>query len=297
MKKPPEEIRRVGIVANTGKTAAIGAVRLAAKLVTRSGRSVICDVPTAEMAGLRVPSVPGVAALARQADVILVFGGDGTMLRVAREMNGARTLLLGINVGGLGFLTDVSSDALEGALGQLWRGDYTCDSRPLIEATGQLGDRRLRALAMNDFVVSRGTVSRLIEIEVRVDDEVLTTYRCDGLILSSPTGSTAYSLSAGGAVISPGAEVFALTPICPHTLSNRSVIVPLNSRIDIKVVSERPDTTLSADGIHEAQLNAGDVIRVSRSRNSVRLVHLTGTSFFQTLRHKLHWRGSPIPPR
>jgi NAD+ kinase len=180
------------------------------------------------------------------------------------------------------------------ALKRLWNGEFILDSRALIEATGQLGDRVLRTLALNDFVISRGIVSRLIELEVSVDGETLTTYRCDGLIVSSPTGSTAYSLSAGGAVVSPSAEVFALTPICPHTLSNRSVIVRLDSRIDVRVISERLETILSADGLHEAQLNAGDVITIGRSQNSVRLVHLAGTSFFQTLRRKLDWRGSTI---
>lgn len=269
-------------------------VRAATNLITRSGREVVCDAATAELAGLSDPTCPGVAALTKRVDLILVFGGDGTMLRVAREMNGSRTPVLGINVGGLGFLTDVTSSELRAALKHLWNGEFVLDSRVLIEAAGQLGDRVIHTLALNDFVISRGIVSRLIELEVSVDGETLTTYRCDGLIVSSPTGSTAYSLSAGGAVVSPSAEVFTLTPICPHTLSNRSVIVRLDSHIDVKVISERLETILSADGIHEAQLNAGDVITICRSQNSVRLVHLAGTSFFQTLRRKLHWRGSTI---
>jgi len=157
--------------------------------------------------------------------------GDGTMLRVAREMNGSRTPVLGINIGGLGFLTDVPSADLATALKRLWNREFSLDPRALIEATGKAGDRLIHSLALNDFVISRGIVSRLIELEVSVDDETLTTYRCDGLIVSSPTGSTAYSLAAGGAVVSPAAEVFTLTPICPHTLSNRSVVVSLNSRI------------------------------------------------------------------
>lgn len=254
----------------------------------------VCDVATAELANFNGLTCAGVAALTKRVDLILVFGGDGTMLRVAREMNGSRTPILGINVGGLGFLTGVTSSELKLALKHLWNGEFILDSRALIEATAQLGDRFIHTLALNDFVISRGIVSRLIELEVSVDGETLTTYRCDGLIVSSPTGSTAYSLSAGGAVVSPSAEVFSLTPICPHTLSNRSVMVRLDSRIDVKVVSERLETILSADGIHEAQLNAGDVITVCRSQNSVNLVHLAGTSFFQTLRRKLHWRGSTI---
>ena len=269
-------------------------MREAVRLIKRTGRSVLCDAATGKLAGLDETTCPGVASLTKRVDLILVFGGDGTMLRVAREMNGSRTPVLGINIGGLGFLTDVPSADLATALKRLWNREFSLDPRALIEATGKAGDRLIHSLALNDFVISRGIVSRLIELEVSVDDETLTTYRCDGLIVSSPTGSTAYSLAAGGAVVSPAAEVFTLTPICPHTLSNRSVVVSLNSRIEVKVVSEKLETVLSADGQNETYLNRGDVITICRSRNSVHFVHLAGTSFFQTLRRKLYWRGSTI---
>jgi NAD+ kinase len=127
-----------------------------------------------------------------------------------------------------------------------------------------------------------------------VDEAVLTRYRCDGLIVSSPTGSTAYSLAAGGAIVSPNAEVFTLTPICPHTLSNRSVIVSLNSVVQVKVISQRVETILSADGQEQTQLAAGDTVTIRRSQRTVRLVRLAGNSFFETLRHKLHWSGSTV---
>ena len=144
------------------------------------------------------------------------------------------------------------------------------------------------------FISTRGAAPRLIELEVSVDDEVLTRYRCDGLIVSSPTGSTAYSLSAGGSVVAPSAEVFILTPICPHTLSNRSVIVSLDSRIQVKVVSPRPETILSADGQGICELAAGESVTIKRSRDSVRLMRLGGSSFFETLRRKLHWSGAHV---
>jgi NAD+ kinase len=233
-------------------------------------------------------------SLARACDVVLVFGGDGTMLRVARELAGARTPILGINIGGLGFLTAVSSQQLPRALASLWRGDFALETRPLLEARAQAAGRRLRALAFNDVVVSRGEQPRLVSLEVAVDGEVLTRYRCDGLILSSPTGSTAYSLAAGGAIVAPGAEVFTLTPICPHTLSNRSVIVNLRSKVTVRVASERADVILAADGQTLSRLRHGDTVTVRRSPQSVRLVRLEGSSFFQTLRHKLHWSGSHV---
>jgi NAD+ kinase len=134
----------------------------------------------------------------------------------------------------------------------------------------------------------------LIELEVGVDDAVLTRYRCDGLIVSSPTGSTAYSLGAGGAIVSPNAEVFTLTPICPHTLSNRSVILNLNAVVQVKVLSQRVETVLSADGQIPTQLAAGDTVTVRRSERAVQLLRLAGSSFFETLRQKLHWSGSNV---
>jgi NAD+ kinase len=148
--------------------------------------------------------------------------------------------------------------------------------------------------ALNDFVVSRGAGSRLIEIEVTVDGEELTRYRCDGLIVSSPTGSTAYSLAAGGAIVSPSAEVFTITPICPHTLSNRSVVVSLHSAIGIRALSGKMEALLSADGEVVAPLAAGETVVIRRSEQAVRLVHLPGDSFFRTLRQKLNWNGSSV---
>lgn len=254
------------------------------------------DPATAGLAGLTIKTAPDVAALTQQVDLLLVFGGDGTMLRVAREVHGSSTPMLGINVGGLGFLTDVNSSHLAEALRQVWAGAFTLESRAMIEGTGTCGQRPVMVTALNDVVISRAIVSRLIELEVKVDGQVLTRYRCDGLIVSSPTGSTAYSLAAGGAIVCPTAEVFTLTPICPHTLSNRSVIVSLESSIQVMVLSEKPETILSADGQNESALSAGDVITVRRSPHSIRLMHLQGTSFFETLRRKLHWSGSNVVP-
>jgi NAD+ kinase len=294
LKKSAAKVQRVGIVANSGKVSARSLVQKAARLIERSGRMAVCDTGTAQLAQLTIKSAPDVAALTRQVDMLLVFGGDGTMLRVAREMHGGPTPILGINIGGLGFLTDVSSARLAEALQRVWDGQFTVEARALLEAEGTCGQRPIRVSALNDIVISRAIVSRLIEVEVSVDDEVLTCYRCDGLIVSSPTGSTAYSLAAGGAIVCPTAQVFTLTPICPHTLSNRSVIVSLSSNIAVKVLSEKPETILSADGQNESALTAGDVITVRRSRHSVRLMHLEGVSFFETLRQKLHWTGSHV---
>jgi NAD+ kinase len=294
LKKPVERIQRVGLVANLDKPTCRGLVRQAARLIQAGRRTVVADAATAQLAGLSVATCPDTASLARQVDLVMAFGGDGTMLRVARDAAGADTPIVGINVGGLGFLTDVQAHHLPGALQRIWAGQTIIESRPLIEARGQARGRRLSQLALNDFVVTRGAAPRLIELEVTVDNEVLTRYRCDGVIVCSPTGSTAYSLAAGGAVVSPTADVFTLTPICPHTLSNRSVIVSLRSTVQVKVLSERVETVLTADGQPPNPLSAGDVVTIRRSRHAVSLLRLRGSSFFDTLRRKLNWSGSNV---
>ena len=292
MKKNADKIKRVGLICNLGKGACADSVRKAARLIRRAGRTVWCDAETARLAGLKNSAGGDAAALARAVDLLLVFGGDGTLLHVAREIAGLSTPMLGVNIGGLGFLTAVPSHELSRALAHIWRGEFKYESRVLIEAGGRCRGRQIRETALNDIVVSRGAVSRLVSLDVSVDGELVTRYHGDGLIISSPTGSTAYSLSAGGAIVLPTAEVFALTPICPHTLSNRPLILPLASTIRIKAVSLPPATILSADGRFVAELGAGDEVTVRRSRNTVRLMHLAGSSFFEALRCKLHWRGA-----
>jgi len=269
-------------------------VKRAARLIAAAGRTIYSDPPTAHLARLKAVVLNDAATLARRVDLLVVFGGDGTMLRVAREIAGSHTPILGVNIGGLGFLTAVSSANLSQALKCVWNGHFKYESRVLIQATGRCSGRRVNQTALNDIVISRGIASRLIELDVSVDDEPLTRYRCDGLIVSSPTGSTAYSLAAGGAVVFPTAEVFALTPICPHTLSNRPVILPLTATIEVKVVSPKPATILSADGQVVSELATGDTITMRRARRTVRLMHLAGSSFGETLRCKLHWRGATL---
>jgi len=216
------------------------------------------------------------------------------MLRAARELAGSTIPMLGVNIGSLGFLTAVPSDGLSPALKRVWRGEFSFESRALLQANGNCQGRQVEQTALNDIVISRGISSRLIELEVRVDGAPLTRYRCDGLIISSPTGSTAYSLAAGGAVVFPTAHVLELTPICPHTLSNRSLIVPLSAKIDVQVISEKPTTILSADGQVVSELSTGDMLTIGRARHRVRLMHLAGSSFCETLRRKLHWRGATL---
>lgn len=281
-------------MANTDKPAFVPWVRRAARLIRATGRTVLAEAGTARLAGLRCATVPEIASLARHADLLMVFGGDGTILRMARAVVGLSTPIFGINTGGMGFLTGAQAHELTEALRQIWSGQTLVETRPLIQATGRARGQPITEPALNEFVITRGAAPRLIELEVRVDGEELTRYRCDGLIICSPTGSTAYSLSAGGAIISPAAQVLTLTPICPHTLSNRSVILPLDAVVEVQVLSSKVDTVLSADGQRTLSLAPGDVIQVRRSPHTIRLLHLAGSSFFQTLRTKLNWSGAHV---
>ena len=294
MKNPADKIKRIGLVGNATKTSCTAAVVKAARLIRATGRKVFCDSATAASAGIKATVCPDAVALADSVDLLLVFGGDGTLLRLASDIAGSPTPMLGVNIGGLGFLTAVPSDGLAAALKLLWAGKFKFENRAVIEATTRCKDKNVRLTAFNDIVVSRGIASRLIELEVVVDGEPLTRYRCDGLIVSSPTGSTAYSLAAGGALVFPTADVFSLTPICPHTLSNRSLILPLTATIHIKATSANPATVLSADGQVVCELAAGEIVKVRKSRRTVRLMHLADSSFFEALRRKLHWRGANL---
>ncbi len=293
MKKNPNPIRRIALYGNPDKTGAGEIITRTAAIAKESGVEILVETDTSDMAGLSGNTTGSLREIAAKADLLMVFGGDGTILGVARNLSGINTPIFGVNTGGLGFLTAVGAGQVPEALEQLINGDFRIEKRPLIEAHGMASNESIHLLALNDLVVSGGAASRLIELEVWVDGENLTQYRCDGLIVSSPTGSTAYSLAAGGAIVSPGAEVFMITPISPHTLSNRSVVVGMDSEIQVKVLSRRLEVFLTADGQVQMPLVLEDIVRIRRSRESVQLVRLPQNTFFMTLRQKLNWRGQP----
>ena len=294
MKKLAASLRRIGLIANPEKEHVDRLVRRAATALRQARRTVAFDATTAGLLGRSRQGTGSIAELAQECDLLLVFGGDGTMLRAAREVAGLPTPLLGINVGNLGFLTAVSPDHLDEALRDLWAGRFQLEERSLIEATAHHQGERSVLAALNDFVLARGETSRLIELEVQVNGELLTRYRCDGLIASSPTGSTAYSLAAGGAIVSPDADVLTLTPICPHTLSIRPVVINLGATVEVTLLSARPVATLAADGQQHVELSAGDRVTIRRSTRTVRLVQLKGRTFFSTLRLKFGWSGTNV---
>lgn len=292
--KKNRAIQTVGLYANPEKFAeAVPLLRQTASMAAGMGVGIAAEKLTAKAAGLEALETPDVASLARRSDLLLAFGGDGTILGIARAAAGLNTPILGVNLGGLGFLTGLQAHDMDAMLPGVLEGRFELDARPLIEASGG-GGREFLQTAMNDFVVTRGASTRLIELEVAVDGDVVTHYRADGLIVSTPTGSTAYSLAAGGAVVVPNAAVLSITPICPHTLSNRSLLVSMDSVVRITVLSEKPEVFLNADGQVQVQLETGDQIDIRRSAHLIGLARLPGNSFFKTLRQKLNWRGSSV---
>jgi NAD+ kinase len=294
VKKIADSIRCVGLVANPEKPRIAVLVKRACAVLRRLGRRILFDSATAGLLGGAAESSGDLQALAARCDLLLVFGGDGTMLRVARETAHQGVPILGVNAGSLGFLTAVPASELAASLGKVAAGKFRVEERALLEAVVRRGGGETRQTALNDFVLSRGLASRLIELEVSVNGELLTRYRCDGLIASSPTGSTAYSLAAGGAIVSPDADVLTLTPICPHTLSIRPVVVNLQSVVTVKTLSRRLVATLAADGQQQTELGAGDTVSIRRAPDSVRLLRPEGTTFFSTLRAKFGWSGTNI---
>ena len=286
------KVKKIAIVAKAETSAAKRIVQQAIKLAKAAGLQPVTDESTASLAKLKLPIRKDPIAISRFADLIMVIGGDGTMLHWARTTAGSGTPIFGVNVGGLGFLTASSWKDLPKAMNAVVAGKFSIESRTLLSAIGQSCREKFKLKAMNDFVISRGSIPRMIRLEVKVDGEVLTTYRCDGLVVSTSTGSTAYSLAAGGAIIAPGAKVISITPICPHTLSNRAVIINQQSTIEVRLLDTKREANLSADGWDCLELETKTPVIIRRNPQSVKLARLTDSSFFKTLRHKLQWMGS-----
>ena len=286
------KVKKIAIVAKAETSAAKRIVQQAIKLAKAAGLQPVTDESTASLAKLKLPIRKDPIAISRFADLIMVIGGDGTMLHWARTTAGSGTPIFGVNVGGLGFLTASSWKDLPKAMNAVLAGKFSIESRTLLSAIGQSCREKFKLKAMNDFVISRGSIPRMIRLEVKVDGEVLTTYRCDGLVISTSTGSTAYSLAAGGAIIAPEAKVISITPICPHTLSNRAVIINQQSTIEVRMLDTKREANLSADGWDCLELETKTPVIIRRNPHSVKLARLTDSSFFKTLRHKLQWMGS-----
>jgi NAD+ kinase len=249
----------------------------------------VVERDTAANAGLTGFPTLEVADIGAQCDLGLVVGGDGTMLGIGRQLARHGVPLIGINQGRLGFITDIALDQFRTVLPPMLAGEYEEDQRTLMHARVMRdGHCVFDALAMNDVVVNRGATSGMVELRVEVDGHFVANQRADGLIVASPTGSTAYALSAGGPLLHPSIHGWVLVPIAPHTLSNRPIVLPDGVEIAIELVAGR-DASANFDMQSLASLLHGDRISVRRSQHKVRFLHPKGWTYFDTLRKKLHW--------
>jgi NAD+ kinase len=228
-------------------------------------------------------------------DALLTLGGDGTLLRGARFLKGNEVPILGVNMGRLGFLTCCPADQLEHSLMRFARGDYGVESRMMLRATVSEVGRRERGewLALNDVVIHKGGFARVVSLRVAVDDELIATYAADGVVISTPTGSTAYSLSAGGPVMVPTLESLIVTPVSAHTLAIRPVVLAADSRITVQAEGGPEELMITVDGQVGTIFQAGETLSVSRAAGHIKIVRFSGSSFFATLRQKLGWGGIP----
>ena len=286
-------MKPIGILANLEKPQVPRVIRPLLRQLQRLHQTVVMERALAESLGLAGGrSLQEIGARCR---LLIVLGGDGTVLRAAREIHPHEVPLLPVNFGKLGFLAAVPPGKLSRVLPLALKGKVglTVHSTLEVSLTSQ-GQLQKGLVALNDAVISRGAVSRVVQLELLVDGEFLNSYFCDGIIFSTATGSTAYSLSAGGPIVAPQARVFAITPICSHTLSNRSLMVADRSTVETRIISQPEELFLSLDGQRMIRLNPNDRVIVTIGKYRVRMVTLPGTSFFQLVRRKLRWVGSNI---
>jgi len=285
-------MKHLGVIANTGKPRAAAVLKRLADLADALGLSLSA---TAETAAL----LPGATVLADGGafggvDAVLALGGDGTMLAAVRGLHGLNKPLIGVNIGSLGFMTSVSEQDMERALHCLRDETFILSERRVAECSVSFEDggagERYRAL--NDVVINSGASSRVVRLEVSAGGSLVTTYVCDGLIVSTPTGSTGHSLSAGGPILLPETDAFVVSVICPHTLSSRPLVVPDTTVIRIRICDALHSLRLSVDGQVGRELRSGDVVEVRRGAQPVRFLHLPDYDYFRVLRQKLSWSGS-----
>ena len=227
---------------------------------------------------------------AADADLIVVLGGDGTMISTARLIGDHDALVLGINYGSLGYLTEFRIEEMFSALEAVLAGDYIVDSRVMLTAEHRRGDEVLaRGRVLNDVVINKAALARIIEIEADLNGQFVNSFRADGLIVSTPTGSTAYNLSAGGPIVYPSMNAVVITPICPFTLTNRPIVVPDNAEIELCLLSDSEDVVLTLDGQTGYTMRAQDRVRIRKSNTTFNLVEPSSRNYFDVLRNKLKW--------
>jgi len=282
-------VKRVGIVAKPGATEAREVILRLLEWLAGRGLTPVLEketaalVPAASVASVGKPELPA------QVDLVVVLGGDGTLLSMARAVGDLGVPLLGVNLGGLGFLTATTLEEMLPALEALLAGRMAADERMML--TTRLvrnGQRLCEYAALNDVVITKAAMSRIIDLAVSVEGQHATEYRADGLIISTPTGSTAYSLSAGGPILFPTMDAIVLTPICSHTLTNRPIVLPGMHRVEVTLLADQ-EVMVTVDGQVGVNLKQGDTVEVVKAAARIRLVRFPQTDFFSVLRTKLKW--------
>lgn len=283
-------IKTVGIISRPRREDVARVVPPLVSWLQAHGAKVVCDSETSDCIQslaaqtLKREDIPG------STDLLIVLGGDGTLLSAARLAAEHKVPILAVNLGGLGFLTTVPQDEIYSILEELFSGLHRVSERVMLEAEIVRGGNVIRRqIALNDAVLNKAALARIMDLELRVDDEYVTTYKSDGLILSTPTGSTAYSLAAGGPIVYPSVEAFVVSPICPHTLTNRPIVIPDSATIEIDFKAEDDAVFLTLDGQIGIELVRGDHIRVRKAPNKLMLVRPAKKTYYQILRSKLKW--------
>ena len=284
---PP--FKTVGLIGKYKSPEIAGPLLKLADFLTQRGVKVLIDRLTASHIGDNRYPVLVLEEIGRQADLAVVLGGDGTMLNIARTFAPCDVALVGVNQGRLGFLTDISIDTMFETIGTILDGNYVTEERMLLEAEVFSGESSVfSVLAFNDVVISKGIKGSMIELEVRIDGQFLYTVRADGLIVASPTGSTAYALSSGGPIVHPSLSVIGLVPICPHTFSSRPIVISSDSVVEI-IIGVAADARAHFDSHSRFDLREQDHVVVRRYGHRIRLLHPVGHNYYSMLREKLHW--------
>jgi NAD+ kinase len=280
----------IGIAGNKKKPRVREAILRFSAYLDELGVPMVFDRELAGFLGLS-PDKPSMALseIGQHCDIMAAFGGDGTLLATASEVGGSGTPILGVNLGGLGFLAEVPLSEVEEAVDDLLAGNYSLLERMILKVTVQQEKATKTFYALNDLVIEKGSMPRLILVEVCVDDTYLNTYRCDGIIVATPTGSTAYSLSAGGPLLMPTMEAIIVTPICPHSLTVRPIVLSENSRLELSLVNPARAAQINIDGQNRLSFHPEDKVFIEKGPYSIKWVDTRKRDFFNVLRTKLHW--------
>jgi len=284
-------IKKVGIIANIAKEKSSEYTAALRQWMIGRGLEVYLE----EGIAAKIGGLPGVERreLWSIVDLIVVFGGDGTILRTARLVRDRDVPIVGINLGVFGYLTEVNLDEMYSALEVILAGEFQVEKRMMLDVEINGGEETLlEGSVLNDVVINRGNLSRIIELETTVDDRYMTTFKADGLIISTPTGSTAYSLSAGGPIVFPELYSIIINPICPHTLTNRPIILPESAEIKVTLRTMEKGANVTLDGQVSYTVKSGDTVTIRKSRHVITLVSSPHRGYLEILRTKLGWGGS-----